>query len=161
MLCLPNSLWNIVYPFLDNILSCYRMELMAHETVASFAIVYQISRMLTLLSLMWTESTFFYSAATVVLIITGMLVTLIQPYKSAVYNALDTFLLLSLALGMVGNSAFFTSHVDDPRNTQSAVMMIILPYRSSTSCAIWDMKCVRSRSYHRLWLGRYSLNFSR
>ena len=125
--CLPNSLQHILYPFMDNILSCYKDGTNGTRNCRYFAIVYQVSRMVIWSSFMWTESTFFYSVATVVVIITGILLTLIRPYKSAVYNALDTFLVLTLALALVGTSAFFLATVDDPRNTQTGLAMTLLP----------------------------------
>ena len=127
VLCLPNSLQNILYPFMDNILSCYKDGTNGTRNCRYFAIVYQVSRMVIWSSIMWTESTFFYSVATVAVIITGILVALIRPYKSTVYNALDTFLLLTLALALVGVSSVFIAYVDDPRNAQIGLAMTLLP----------------------------------
>ena len=65
---------------------------------------------------LWTESAFFYAVVGALLIITGLLVSLIRPYKEAAYNFLDTFFVLTLAIGFVGNTALFITSVDDPRN---------------------------------------------
>ena len=54
-----------------------------------------------------------YSVAAVVSIVSGILVTLIRPYKSALYNALDILHLLCMAVALVGTVAFFIAYVED------------------------------------------------
>ena len=76
---------------------------------------------------MWTESVFFNPCAAVVIIVCGMLVTLIRPYKSALYNVLDTLLLLCLAVALVGTVAHFIAYVEDLQNIKISFAMISSP----------------------------------
>ena len=125
--CLPRSLQNALYPFVDNILSCYKDGHNGTSNCRYFAVVYPIARMVFLSSIMWTESMFYYPCAAVVIIVCGMLVTLIRPYKSALYNALDTLHLLCLAVALVGNVAFFIAYVEDVQNKSISFAMIFFP----------------------------------
>ena len=124
---IPQPLQNTLYPFMDNILSCYNDGTNGTKNCRWFGVVYHIARMLVWSSVMWTESLLFFPIATVVVIISGMFVTLVRPYKSAVYNALDTFLLLSLSLCVLGNSAFTIATIDDPQNIHFSFVILVVP----------------------------------
>ena len=123
----PRSLQNAMYPFMDNILSCYKDGTNGTRNCRYFAVVYHISRMLIWSSFMWTESVFSYSVAAVIIIICVLLVTLIRPYKSAAYNSLDTFFLLIVALVLIGNMAYFLTYTDDPQNKTIGLVMAFGP----------------------------------
>ena len=125
--CLPRSLQNALYPFMDNILSCYKDGHNGTSNCRYFAVVYPIARMTILSSFMWTESVSFMPCAAVVLIVCGILVTLIRPYKSALYNALDTLHLLCMAVALMAVMAFFVSSVEDEQNLITSVAMISFP----------------------------------
>ena len=76
--------------------------------------------------IMWTESTFTLLVGIYIAIITGMLVAVIQPYKSAVYNTVDTILTLSLGLACTGTISYFIAYSQDPqREVMSGVMSFI------------------------------------
>ena len=124
---LPQQLQSIVFPFMDNILSCYKDGRCGTPNCRYFAIVYQITRMCIWSTFLWTESAFFYAVVGVLLIITGLLVSLIRPYKEAAYNFQDTFFVLTLAIGFVGNTALFITTVDDPRNKPFGAGLIFIP----------------------------------
>ena len=125
--CIPSSLQNVLYPFMDDILSCYKDGHNGTSNCRYFAVIYPIARMIILSSIMWTESMFFYPCAAAVIIVCGILVTLIRPYKSALYNALDTLHLLCLAVALVGNVAFFIAYVEDLQNIRVSYAMVLFP----------------------------------
>ena len=114
--CVPQALQNAIYPFMDNILSCYKDGTNGTNNCRYFSVVYHIARMLIWSSIMWTESILFYPVAAIIVIICSMCVTLVRPYKSAMYNAFDTFILLSLALCIIGNTALIDAAAGDPQN---------------------------------------------
>ena len=125
--CLPRSLQNALYPFIDNILSCYNDGYNGTSNCRYFAVIYPIARMIILSSFMWTESAFFLSVSAAVIIVIGILVTLVRPYKSALYNALDIVYLLCMAVVLVGCMAFFVSSVEDEQNKTSDFVIISFP----------------------------------
>ena len=125
--CLPQQLQSIVFPFMDNMLSCYKDGRSGTPNCRYFVVVYQITRLCIWSTFLWTGSVLFYPIAGVLLIITGLLVSLVRPYKHALYNFLDTFFLLTLAIGLVGNTVFFVAYVDDPLNTSVSVGLILIP----------------------------------
>ena len=126
--CFPRSLQNAMYPYMDNVLSCYKDGTNGTRNCRYFAVVYHMSRILIWSSIMWTESVLFYSVAAVIIIICGMLVALIRPYKSSVYNSVDTVLLLSVALCLVGYLAYLVAYIDDPRNKTIGMVMGSVPF---------------------------------
>ena len=125
--CLPQQLQSIVFPFMDNILSCYKDGRCGTPNCHYFVVVYQITRMCILSTLLWTESVLYYPVVGALLIINGLIVSLVRPYKEAAYNFLDTFFLLTLAIGLVGNAAYNIAYVDDPLNTRVGVGLVIIP----------------------------------
>ena len=84
--CLPQQLQSIVFPFMDNILSCYKDSRCSTPNCHYFGVVYQITRMCVWSTLLWEKSALFYPAAGVLLIITSLFVSLIRPYKEPLYN---------------------------------------------------------------------------
>ena len=125
--CLPRSVQNTLYPFMDSILSCYKDGLHGTSNCRYFAVVYPIARLVFFSSFMWTESVLFYSLAALVLIISGILVSLIRPYQSALYNAIDTFHLLCLAVGMVGSVSYMVAYIEDVQNKSTMLAIAFFP----------------------------------
>ena len=119
----PSSFTYIFRPFMECLLGCYKDGTNGTRNCRCFAIVYHIARIALYACFLWTESPFYYTVATYTCILTGLLVAIIQPYKSAVYNTLDTGLILTLALGTVGVSAYFIANVNDPLNVETARVM--------------------------------------
>ena len=112
---------------MDNILSCYKDGQNGTSNCRYFAVVHPIARMIFLSSFMWTEGVFIFLVEAVVMIISGMFITLIRPYKSAIYNALDTLHSLCVAVSMVGIVAYFVTYVEGTRNRNTSFAIIFLP----------------------------------
>ena len=111
---------------MDNILSCYKDGTNGTRNCRYFAVVYQISRMTIFLIIVWTKSILCFPLIAFVLSLTILLVALIQPYKSPLYNTLDTFLLVSISAAMLGDTAFFIAYADDPQHATVCIGLIIL-----------------------------------
>ena len=124
--CLPRSVQLCLYPFMDNILSCYKDGTNGTSNCRYFAVVYHILRMTALSTVVWTKSLMSYPFAAVAVIITILLVALIRPYKSALYNSLEIFFLVCLSLGLLGSTAFALGHVEDPVDNFFSVIVVIL-----------------------------------
>ena len=143
--CLPSSVQNGLYPFMDNILSCYKDGTNGTRNCRYFAIIYQISRVAIFLIMLWTTSILTYPLIAFVVSLTILLVALIQPYKVPLYNTLDTFLLLCLCSAMLGDIAFFISYVNDPEHATVCLVLVIFsvstPFLYAT-CFIGYKVCV-------------------
>ena len=124
---LPVSLQNILFPFLDNILSCYKDGTNGTKNCRYFAVVYHISRTAFLSIAMWTHGPFVFPMLTIAVMVTGMLVTFIQPYKSTLYNVLDAFFFLCLSVSVTGNIAYAIAYIDDPQMVGVGIALIIIP----------------------------------
>ena len=120
--CLPASVCNALYPFMDSILGCYKDGTNNTRNCRYFGVVYYIARLLLWTAVMWMEIQYLYSAAAAITVIVGILVAFLQPYKSAVYNVVDTILILVMALAMISVSIYFLATITDPRNSYVPVL---------------------------------------
>ena len=126
---LPTCVQAVLYPFMDNILSCYKDGTNGTRNCRYFGVVYHVALLVYIGCMLWAESVFFLGVNTSVCIITGMLVAVIQPYKSKVYNTVDIILILSVGLCFAGSMSSFISYVDAPnKKIEGFVMTIILLY---------------------------------
>ena len=133
---LPRCVQNGLYPLVDNILSCYKDGTNGTRNCRYFAVVYQISRMIIFFIMVWTKGTLGYPLIALVISLTILLIALIQPYKSPLYNTLDTFLLVCISTAMLSNTAFFIAYADDPQNVKLCVGLILLSILSPLLYAI-------------------------
>ena len=60
-------------------------------------------------------------------IVIGMSVAVIQPYKSKVYNIVDTVLILSVGLGFAACMCLWIGMFVDPQNTDVAQVITVIP----------------------------------
>ena len=125
--CFPVPLKNAIYPFMDNLLGCYRDGTNGTRNCRYFALVYQVTRILVFLVLIFTTSISTYSYFGYIFIITGMLVAVIRPYKTLAYNVVDTILILSLSLSFYGMLESFSAYFIDPINQNESLTMAIFP----------------------------------
>ena len=123
----PASVQAMLFPFMDNILACYKDGTHGTRNCRYFAVVYHLAFIILLTSFMWTESTSLLTVYTYIGITVGMLVAVIQPYKSAVYNTVDTILVLTLGLTFAGATSSFISYINDPMNKGPTAVMAIFP----------------------------------
>ena len=104
--CLPTSVQNALHPFMDNLLGCYKDGTNGTRNCRYFAAVYHIARITLFVSFAAFKSPYYGPISLYIFIITALLVLILQPYKSAVYNILDASLILTLALVVVRLSAY-------------------------------------------------------
>ena len=125
---LPKSVQAVLYPFMDNILSCYKDGTNGTRNCRYFAVVYHMALLVYIGCKMRVKSVFVLGVNTCVSIITGMLVAAIQSYKSKIYNTVDIILILSVCLGFAGAMSSFISYVDAPNQIIEGVVMAIFPF---------------------------------
>ena len=124
---LPTCIQAVLYPFMDNILSCYKDGTNGTRNCRYFGVVYHVALLVYIGCMMWAESVFVLGVNTSVCIITGMLVAVIQPYKSKIYNTVDIILILSVGLCFAGAMSSFISYVDAPNKKIEGSVMAIVP----------------------------------
>ena len=123
---LPLSVQTHMFPFMDNILACYKDGTNGTKNCRYFGVVYHIALFCFIMCYMWTESVFLPAVGTCICIVTGMLVALIQPYKSRLYNTVDIILLLSIGLCFATIMCASIAYIEVPsKETQSIVMAMI------------------------------------
>ena len=66
--------------------------------------------------------------STCICIVTGMLVALIQPYKSKLYNTVDIILLLSIGLCFAAIMCASIAFIEVPAKENEAIVMVVIPY---------------------------------
>ena len=115
-------------PLINTLLGSYKDGSDGGWNCRFFAIVYLIARIIMFTGLMLTLNYFFQLLATVILIITGMLVAVIKPYKSNVYNTTDTILLLFLALSYMAVASYFFAYYIAPMSLGLAQYLPGLPF---------------------------------
>ena len=114
----PNEVRGFFHPLLNTLLALYRDGRDGGLNCRFFCIVYLIARIVIFGALMLTPNTFLQLVAALILLATGMLVAVIKPYKSNVYNTVDTVLMLSLALSYTGIASYYFAHFISPASTQ-------------------------------------------
>ena len=70
---------------------------------------------------------FLLAFSTGICIITGMLVALIQPYKSKLYNTVDIILLLSIGLCFAAIMCSLIAFIEVPEKIPESVVMFMVP----------------------------------
>ena len=123
--CFPVSLQNAVYPFMDNLLSCYKDGTNGTRNCRYFAIVYPIARVLLLTVAFVLKNSLYYPESIYIIIFTAFLLIAIRPYKSEVYNIMDASLMLTVALANVSVVAYTTAEKDDTRGMLLAQVTVL------------------------------------
>ena len=125
--CFPVSVQTTIHPFMDSLLGCYKDGTNGTRNCRYFAVVYHLARIVFFVFLMWSKSTFICVFSIYICIVIGMLVAIIQPYKSAVYNTVDTILILSLGLIHTGATSYFITYTQDPQNIALSGVLGLAP----------------------------------
>ena len=145
--CLPASVCNALYPFMDSILGCYKDGTNNTQNCRYFGVIYYIARLLIWTAVMWTESEYLFSVAAAITVIVGILVAFLQPYKSALYNKVDTILILVMALVMIGVSAFYSAKLADPMNEREPLfftgLLCFIPLLYIVSYFFYEVVIIR------------------
>ena len=114
--CFPASLHRTLYPFMDSILGCYKNGTNNTRNCRYFAVVYYIARFFIWTLLMWTKTSFYYVLVAAITAFISLLVAIIQPYKSSIYNKVDAFLIFNVALASMSIAAYTMTLLIDPIN---------------------------------------------
>ena len=125
--CLPLSVRTILFPFMDNILACYKDGTNGTRNCRYFGVVYHIAFMGILSGFVLTKSTLVFGVNAFMCIVIGMLVAVIQPYKAKVYNIVDTVLILSIGLGFDAGMSVLIAKDVDPQNKSIADVIAGIP----------------------------------
>ena len=124
---LPGSVQRAIYPFVDNILACYKDGTNSTRNCRYFSVVYYFALIGYLCSLMFAQNSVVLCWNAYVCILAGILVAVIQPYKSKVYNTVDIVLTLSVGLCFVGGMSYFFTYVEAPLERQQMLIAFIAP----------------------------------
>ena len=103
-----------LHVFMDIFNSCYRTK---PVDCRHFSVVYLVVRIVNLLLFSFTLSRFYYPFAAILSLLSAILVTTVQPYKSQLYNKLDTVLLLMFTLAYIPATAYALSPTDKLNKT--------------------------------------------
>ena len=124
---LPGSVQRAMYPFVDNILACYKDGTNGTRNCRYFAVVYYFALFGALIFLMAAKTPVMLGWNAYACIVAGMLVAVIQPYKSKVYNTVDIVLTLSVGLCFVGAMSYFIAYIEAPFEKIPNSLMFITP----------------------------------
>lgn len=105
-------------PLLNTLVASYRDGSDGGCNCRFFSVVYLVARIAICVTLMLTPNIFFQFVAAIILLATGMLVAVIRPYKSNVYNTVDIILMLSLALSYTSIAAYYFASFISPTKTR-------------------------------------------
>lgn len=125
---LPMSIQTALFPFMDNILACYKDGTDGTRNCRYFGVVYHLALIVVMISFMWIKSILIIGVNVFVFITVGMLVAVIRPYKSKVYNTVDTILILSIGLCLAGGLSYYTAYIEDPVNMNGTLVMALPPF---------------------------------
>ena len=148
----PVSLHNALYPFMDSILGCYKDGTNNTRNCRPFGVVYYVVRLLIWTIAMWNQSADVFSVIALFIGICGIAVAIIQPYKSATYNTVDTILILSLGLSMTSIStyptAFLMNTSDELLAVIASIIFMLVPLFYIVGYVTWKIrkfpkKCIR------------------
>ena len=124
---LPLSVRTLMFPFMDNILGCYKDGTNGTRNCCFFTVVYHFALFGYLLCFLCVHNAFILGLNCYVSIIVGMLVAVIQPYKSKVYNTVDIILILSVGLCFAGAISSFFAYIEAPYQQNTGIIMAIFP----------------------------------
>ena len=150
--CLPVSVQTILFPFMDNILACYKDGTNHTRNCRYFGVVYHLALIVLITGFMWTKSAFILGVKAFVCIVIGMLVAVIRPYKSKAYNIVDIILILSVGLCFAGTMSSFIAYHDDPinmsRGTALSVLPLSVPLLYIVAYAGYQKFCGKKKLFH-------------
>ena len=105
-------------PLLETLLTSYRDGKDGGRNCRFFCIAYLTARIVINVALIIMPNIFFQLVAAFILLIIGMLVAVIKPYKSTIYNTVDTVLMLTLALAYISIAGYFFANFIAPIYTR-------------------------------------------
>ena len=94
--------------FVESFQGCYKDGTTGTRDWRYFSVVYMFLRVAILFFYALTVSSFYFPMVSMLLIVTAMAVSVIQPYKKNIYNVADAVLLLTLAMWYLSTSSYAT-----------------------------------------------------
>ena len=150
---MPAYMRRILHPFMDTLLGPYKDGTDGTWDCRFFVVVYLIARIAFFCTIFMSLNTFVFILLAIVATVTGMLVAVVQPYKSAVYNTIDTVLILLLALTFAGISSFFfalrVSTKQLPFSRSLAIIPIPFPFLYACGLTVYNT-CVLGKLPRRI-----------
>ena len=125
---LPLRVRLTLFPFMDSILGCYKDGTNGTRNCRYFGIAYHLALIFVCSAFLFVKSVITVGLIAFICIVVGMLVAVIQPYKSKVHNTVDTILILSIGLGFGGSISFFVTFMNDPTHQIFGYVMASPPY---------------------------------
>ena len=116
-----------VFPFMDNVLACYKDGTNGTRNHQYFGGVYYFTLLTLLLCYLWAEATIVFVLNAFICVVVGMLVAVIQPYKAKVYNTVDIILILGVGLSYAGIMCSLIAHVEAPYKHAAGIALVIAP----------------------------------
>lgn len=124
---IPNKLRRLLHPFMDTLLGMYRDGTDGGCDCRYFVAVYPIAKIAIFSMCFVSMNSFLFVLITIVTTITAMMVAVLKPYKSSVYNTVDTILLTLLALFYAGLSSFLFAYALSRRQLTFSRVLAIFP----------------------------------
>ena len=124
--CLPLSVRTMLFPFMDNILACYKDGTNGTRNCRYFGVAYHLAFIVILCGCL-TKGVLLVGVNAFVCITIGMSVAVIRPYKAKVYNTVDTVLILSVGMGFVAGTSVFIAHEADLQEMVLTEMIASIP----------------------------------
>ena len=124
---LPVSVRTAMFPFMDNILACYKDGTNGTRNCRYFGVVYHIALLAFMLSNGLTLTVIVLGVKIFVCVLLGMLVAVIQPYKSKVYNTVDIILILGVGLGSAGGMSLVMAYIEAPSQKELGLLLATVP----------------------------------
>ena len=146
--CLPLSVQTMLFPFMDNILACYKDGTNGTRNCRYFGVVYYLA-FIVLFSGCLTKSILLVGINAFICIVISMSVAVIQPYKAKAYNIVDTVLILSVGLGFIAGTLIWIANIADPHNKVAtywiASVPLAIPLLYISGYLVWTIgrKCFR------------------
>ena len=116
--------------FMDSFQGCYKNGTSGTRDCRYFAGLYLLIRIALMGVYAFTRSDFYYPLATVVLTAFAITVVLSQPYKSAIHNAADNFLILSMIFGYASSMSNIIVHAKT-KSTLFLTISVVLAFLSA------------------------------
>ena len=124
---IPLYVRRTLHPFMDTLLGIYRDGTDGGYDCRFFVVVYLIARIAIYSMLLVAFNSFAFLLVAIVTTFTAMLVAVFKPYKSAVYNTVDTILVTLLALTYTGLASFFFASSVSSQQLPFARILTIIP----------------------------------
>ena len=124
---LPASVRAAMFPFMDNILACYKDGTNGTRNCRYFGVVYHLAMVAYMLPYTLTPSMMVYGLNAFVCIVVGMLVAVIQPYKSKLYNTVDIILILGVGLSYVGAMCLILTYYEVQYKITAGLVLTTVP----------------------------------